>query len=242
MRIFFKIIRYALLAALVIMLAALVILLWTERDPESMSRLAWTGEAAEKYSASDNGFKVVSYTGFDDRTYSQNGLIGISRVSNIVDISEWQMLVRYNDSTLKTIAESRGPVDYDDTERFVFTLEDSLGHVYTDYHFVTARTGRHCFVRLIFDGVDLSFKVASINDGGSSKSIIKRVEEMRLMVYCREDVQDGHYPDKPECYLYIYGDGAAQYDYKNLDDELPVDGAATEGIRSSKELFSGGNG
>lgn len=227
MKIVLKTIKFILLAALVIMLAALAFVLITERDPAAMKQLAWTQEAADAYKAAPDGFRVKSVTGFNDRTYSQDGAVGVSMVTHVTDLDEWQILVRYNDSTLKSLTERYGAVDYPDTERFIFTLSDDLGNVYTKYHFVTAETRRHNYVRVVFDGVPLSFKEGST---------VKRVKEMQLNVYLREDANGGELPDNPVYFAYIFSDNASQYDYERLEKELP-DGKATEGIRSSEELY-----
>lgn len=236
MRIVLKTIKYILLAAMAIMLGALIYLLWTERDPAALRTLAWTEEAVKRYESSEDGFRVTSITGFDGRTYSQDGAIGISRVSRVVDLSEWQMLVRYNDSTLRALEEKRGASGFPDTERFVFTLQDDLGNVYTDYYFLTAETSRHNYLRLIFDDVPLSFDGEQTGEDGSTRSVVSRVREMQLNVYCREDVADGVYPESPAYHVYIYSDNAAQYDYKNLKDELP-EGGPTPGLRASGSLL-----
>ena len=236
MRIIFKTIKYILLAAMAIMLGALIYLLWTERDPSAVRSLAWSEEAVERYKASEDGFRVMSITGFDGRTYSQDGAVGISRVSHVVDIDEWQMLVRYNDSTLRAVEEKRGKVDLADTERFIFTLSDDLGHVYTEYRFLTAKTSRHNYLRLVFDGVPLAFSGEETGEDGQTRATVSRVREMQLNVYCREDVREGEYPASPMYHVYVYAGNAAQYDYKNLKNELPGE-TPTEGLRSSSELF-----
>ena len=228
MKYFWKTIKYILLSALAIMFAALIYVMWTGRDPASVSGLAATREALDAREELGD-LEVVSYKGFDDRTYSQDGGIGVSRVTRIADVDQWQMLVRYNDSTLRELAETRGDAGFDPTERFVFTLQDDLGHVYTDYRFLTEKTTRHSFVRLVFDGVGLSYRT---DEGATSQ--VKRVGEMRLNVYCREDVKDGEYPAAPYCYVYVYSVKAAQYEYKDAEDELS--GPAAE-LRSSAELI-----
>ena len=236
MRIVFKVIKYVLLGVMALMLIALILLLVTERDPEELNTLAWTEDAVARYKQSADGFRVISITGFDGRTYSQDGAVGISRVSRVVDLSEWQMLVRYNDSTLRKLAEKRGESPYPDAERFVYTLQDDLGNVYTEYHFLTAETSRHNYLRLIFDDVPLSFSEEVTDGDGTVRTVVKRVREMQLNVYCREDVTDGVYPDAPAYHVYIYSDNAAQYDYKKLKKELPGD-LPTEGLRRSDELL-----
>lgn len=237
MRVILKTIKVILIAAIFIMLAALVYLLWTERDPASMRRLAWTREAVEAYERSPDGFRVSSVTGFDGRTYSQDGAVGVSRVARVVDLDEWQILVRYNDSTLRELEKTRGTVGYADTERFIFTLTDDLGNVYTDYHFVAAESSRHNYLRLIFDGVPLTFSSEQDDGEGGTRTSVRRVREMTLCIYCREDVgPDGELPASPAYFAYVYSDAAAQYDYKGLSKELP-DGEPTQGIRSSAELY-----
>ena len=146
------------------------------------------------------------------------------------------MLVRYNDSTLRAIEEKRGAVDYPDDERFIFTLSDDLGHVYTDYHFISAGTSRHTYLRLVFDGVPTAFSGEETGDDGKTRTVVSRVRELQLNVYCREDAEDGLLPSAPAYHVYIYSSNAAQYDYKNLKNELP-DGRPTEGLRSSEELY-----
>jgi len=229
MKILLKIIKYILLASLAVMIGALIFLLWTERDPASMKRLAWTEDAVRAYEQSPDGFRVMSVTGFDGRTYSQDGAIGVSRVTHVVDLDEWQVLVRYNDSVLRELAKTRD-ADYPDVERFVFSLTDDLGHVYTGYHYLTEETSRHNYVRLIFDGVPLSFSETVTGEDGVERTAVRRVKEMTLRVYCREDVGENGFLGEPAYYAYIYADAASQYDYKGLSNELP-DGSPTEGIR-----------
>lgn len=236
MNIFLKILKFLLSACCVGIILALILTIWTARDPRSVSRLTWTKEALEAYEADPEYFKVTVFKGFEDRNYSQDSRFGYSRTVKVDDIDQWQVLLRYNDAVLEEFEQERGKVDYEDGERFVFTLQDDLGHVYTEYSYVWEKTSRHTFIRLIFDDVKESFVSEDYSEDGSCTTNVERISELRLNVYCREDVKNGEYPEYPESFMYIWGDGTGIYDYKNLKKELPKDGRPTNGLCISSEL------
>ena len=237
MKIFLKTVRFLLLAACAAIILGMLLTLWTARDPRSVSRLAWTDEAIEIYNSDPDYFKVTGFKGFEDRNYSKDSRFGYSRTVRFDDVGQWQVLIRYNDSVLE---EFGGTNDHPTGERFIFTLQDDLGHVYTDYSYIWEKTSRHTFIRLIFDGVEESFVSEISREDGSHTTKVDRISELRLNIYCREDVKNGEYPEYPESFMYIWGDGTGIYDY-DLKKELPKDGKPTEGLCHSADLLEAEN-
>ena len=232
MKILYKIIRWLLLAACLGVILAMVLMIWTARDPGSVSGLLWTQDALELYEADPGYFRVTAYKGFEDRNYSQDGRFGYSKTVKIEDMNQWQVLVRYNDVVLRDLDDT----DYADGERFVYTLEDDLGNVYTEYSYVWEKTTRHTFVRLAFDSVEESYRYEETDGDGNSKTKVDRIGELKLNVYCREDVKDGVYPERPEAVMYIWGDGTGVYEYKKVRKDLPDDMQPTDGLCHSSTL------
>ncbi len=237
MKVLYKIIKGLLLASCAAIILALVLTVWTARDPKAVSRLLWTEEALELYESDPGYFRVTAYKGFEDRNYSQDSRFGYSRTVKIDDLGQWQVLVRYNDAVLRDLEDERGQVDYDDGERFVYTLQDEFGHVYTEYSYVSEKSIRHTFVRLAFDGVEESFVSEVTDDEGNQKTKVDRIGELKLSVYCREDVVNGEYPETPEAVMYIWGDGTGVYEYDRVKKDLPRDMEPTDGLRHSTELI-----
>lgn len=237
MKILYKIIKGLLLASCAAIILALVLTVWTARDPGTVSGLLWTKEALELYESDPEYFRVTAYKGFEDRNYSQDSRFGYSRTVKIDDLGQWQVLVRYNDAVLRDLADERGQVDYADGERFVYTLQDEFGHVYTEYSYLTAKGPRHTFVRLAFDGVEESFVSEVTNENGDKRTKVDRIGELRLNVYCREDVKDGSYPETPEAVMYIWGDGTGMYEYTKVKKDLPRDMEPTKGLCKSAGLI-----
>jgi len=237
MKIFYKIVRWILLAACVIVLGALVLNIWTSRDPASVSGMMWTEEALELYEADPDYFRVTAYKGFEDRNYSQDGRFGYSKTVKIEDLDQWQVLIRYNDAVLRDLPATELAAG----ERFVYTLEDDLGNLYTEYCYVWEKTARHTFVRLAFDGVEESFRYEETDESGAAKSRVDRIGELKLNVYRREDVKDGSYPERPEAVMYIWGDGTGVYEYKKVKKDLPKDGRPTDGLCYSAGLTENEN-
>ena len=232
MKILYKTLRWLLLAACAGVIVAMVLMIWTARDPASVSGLLWTKESLELYESDPEYFRVTAYKGFEDRNYSQDGRFGYSKTVKIEDLGQWQVLVRYNDAVLRDLAET----DYSEGERFVYTLEDEFGHIYTEYSYVWEKTSRHTFVRLAFDSVEESFKYEATDDQGNVKTKVDRIGELKLCVYLREDVKDGVYPDVPEAVMYIWGDGTGVYEYERVKKDLPGDMEPTDGICHSSAL------
>lgn len=236
MKILYNIIRWLLLAACAGVILAMVLMVWTARDPGSVSGLLWTKEALELYESDPEYFRVTAYKGFEDRNYSQDSRFGYSRTVRIDDLGQWQVLIRYNDAVLRDLEESRGKTDFTEGERFVYTLEDEFGHIYTDYSYVWEKTSRHTFVRLAFDSVEESFSYEEADESGNVKTKVDRIGELKLSVYCREDVKDGEYPERPEAVMYIWGDGTGVYEYEKVKKDLPKDMEPTDGLCHSSSL------
>ena len=232
MKILYKIIRWLLLAACLGVILAMVLMVWTARDPGSVSGMLWTKDALELYESDPDYFRVTAYKGFEDRNYSQDGRFGYSRTVKIEDLGQWQVLVRYNDAVLRDLPET----DYTEGERFVYKLEDDLGHVYTEYSYVWEKTSRHTFVRLAFDSVEESFKREEADEDGNVKTKVDRIGELKLSVYRREDVKDGVYPERAEAVMYIWGDGTGVYEYERVKKDLPKDMEPTDGLSYSITL------
>lgn len=83
-----------------------------------------------------------------------------------------------------------------------------------------------------------SFKSDITAEDGSIKTEVDRISELKLNVYCREDIVNGEYPESPESFMYIWGDGTGIYEYKDLKKELPKNMQPTEGLCSSAALIA----
>ena len=198
---------------------AMILTLATQADPQEIRGLLWTDEAIKQYQAYPDSFVVYSFKGFDDRSYSSDYLFGISRVTQLADINQWQCLIRYNDSSITEISEKYGESGFEVTEKFIFVLEDDLGHTFYDYDFITARGSRHSYIRLVWSDVPMSYKYDITDENGVTKTRVDRVTSLTLKIYLREKTENGVYPASPLSEILMYGDGPVKYDYKSTEND-----------------------
>ena len=87
--------------------------------------------------------------------YSDGGLFFVTGIEYQEQAGEWQIIVRYNDSTVRGIAEELGVTPEElGEEPFRYTLRSDSGETYEPYASVAARGSRHEFRRLAFRGVE----------------------------------------------------------------------------------------
>ncbi|MBQ7821385.1 MAG: hypothetical protein IJ391_03790, partial [Clostridia bacterium] len=144
----FKFIAVFLIAAVYVLLIGRMLL---ARNYGIMNRYVWTENALYEYSASPESFSVMSHQ--LSESIDEDGYYHISNYTYVPEISELQITVRYNNSTLDkldTYYTDRSDVG----ETFVFTLEDDKGNIYDTYKYASSSNFIYNFRRLIFEGID----------------------------------------------------------------------------------------
>ena len=201
---FGKILRKTFSYALTVLaLAVIAFLVWrisSTGDPKAFKSFLWNDISIEAYNESPESFKALQYVRNDNLT--PNGKFSASSVYFVPSIGQFQMTLRYNDSTVKKLVnelmteyelknanevkEKFGVYENTEKELFVFTLSDNLGNVYTDYQVVSGTKYMYNYRRIIFDNIDMNATKVTEKDG---ETLTEAFEELYLNIYFIDDVQ-----------------------------------------------------
>lgn len=150
-----------------------VLLFWrifSSKNPQRTSELIWTQNSYAAYE--EYGSDLLMYTQELKKVFEEDGKFSIYELRYIPASSEIQFTIRYNKSTLTTLAEELTEqkreelgdafteADIVNAEElpeipFVFALHDDQGGVYTESEYTTFTKGRYVYLRIAFSGVDL---------------------------------------------------------------------------------------
>lgn len=184
-----------------------------------ISNIVWTEEALAEYNKRPDSFVVDYYDVYEDHYFTEDGYFSVSKIRYMPDISQWQMTVRYNKSSIENLS-----LDYDrklsetDNE-FVFAIMDNEGVLYKEFSYIKTVKGRYTYYRLVFDDID-----------------IKKLNELNLHIYFADDIKDGEYPEKNIGVLPVYNAKMPRDEY-DFEDELPEDNKPTKGLLSGDTLL-----
>ena len=191
-----KIIGKTLLYTLrLVAFSVIAILLWrifSGGVPKSLQTYVWTDEAYGIYTQDPDNYSIYHYKRNDN--LSKDGKFMASYVYYVTETGEFQITLRYNNSTLKKLAEDYKLEDIPSGEPFVFTLTDQNGKVYTEYEYYSAKKNLYNYRKLIFKGIDmapLTVEPADLDRGDDEINREKEEKEkvnLTLKVYYKDDV------------------------------------------------------
>lgn len=153
-----KIIKKTILYSLrILALAVFVILIWrvfSGNEPKSMQNFLWNEDSVSEYTNDPANFQAYYYKHKDN--LSADGKFSASYVYFVPSSGQFQITLRYNDSTIEKLMNDYELSSAPKGEAFVFTLKDHLGNVYTEYEYVSDRKNMYNYRRLVFKGVDMT--------------------------------------------------------------------------------------
>lgn len=156
-----------------IVISVFAILFWrifSSRNPQKAGELIWTADSYAAYE--EQGSDLLIYSQDVGDVFDKEGKFSIYELRYIPATKEVQFTIRYNKSTLDTLAEelteearetlgeaftTEDAVVADDFSDmpFVFTLRDDKGRVYKESKYITFTKGRYTYIRIAFSGIDL---------------------------------------------------------------------------------------
>lgn len=212
-----------ILSAFICILAVVIIvgvfLMFALSKDGDISNIVWTKEALDAYKEMPEDFTVEYYSEYEEHYFTEDGYFSVSKIRYIPSISQWQMTVRYNKSTLKYLTEDYGIEFKEGDDHFTFALKDDRGKVYRNFRYIKEIKGRYTYYRLLFDDVE-----------------IMDVNEVKLYVYIADEVQKDKHPEEHLGSLPVYYSDLPRdlYDHK---DELPEDMKPTASLKDGAELL-----
>ena len=153
-------------------------------DPKQSKTFVWTENSITAYNNDPSSFKAYLYKHPDN--FSHDGLFSATNVYFVPSIGQFQISVRYNDSTLKYIAEEYKLDKVPTGEQFIYIITDTYGNTYTDYTITHFDKNIYNFNRIVFEGIDLN---ATKNNTTGEEITTEGVEFYLLLnVYYVDDV------------------------------------------------------
>ncbi len=148
-----------------IVVAVFAVLFWrifSSKNPEKAADMIWTNASYGAYQ--EYGNDLLIYSQDLNKVFSKDGKFSVYELRYIPSAKELQFTIRYNKSTVDTLAyelseksEAGETIDVDALPEmpFVFALRDDKGDVYTESEYVTFTKGRYTYVRIAFSDVEL---------------------------------------------------------------------------------------
>lgn len=194
--------------------------IFSSGDTKLAKSFLWNESAIASYKENADEFSAFYYKRPDN--YTKLGEFQASNVYFVPSTGQFQITVRYNNSTLKKLAEDYSLDEIPSGEVFVFTLSDNLGNVYTSYEYASDSKKLYNYRRVVFDNVDMNAKKTVEEDG---KQVEKVFEELYINVYYIEDV----------LYSTPYGKMTV-YDTKHYHEPIDLSKYPIKDNKPSKEL------
>ena len=206
-----KTLKFLCIAVIVFIYGFFIVRLMISGDPSEVKGFAWNDVGIAAYNNASDKFEVKKQDVTTEFTPD-----GTFRVTNIKFVEstgddgkgQVQIVVRYNNSTLKTVAAAYGLSALPEGEAFVYVLKDADGNEYTEYEFRGFKKNVYNYRQLIFDGVD-------ITNAGT----------LTLDFYYVDDVTKGY----PFASLVVYDEDGYMIEEFDISDDLPP--TLTDGFR-----------
>ncbi|MBE6717779.1 MAG: hypothetical protein E7574_00785 [Ruminococcaceae bacterium] len=181
-----KTITYSLRLLALFVAGLLFYRIMISKAPEQSKEFLWTETSISAYNDNPSEFKAYLYKHPDN--FSQDGLFSANDVYFIPSIGQFQITVRYNNSTLKRIAKEYELKEIPDGEQFVYTITDTLGNTYTDYKIISFKKNIYNYNRIVFENIDLN--ATKNNSQNTPQTNEEEKEEFYLLlnVYYAKDV------------------------------------------------------
>lgn len=156
-----------------LLISIFVILFWrifSSRLPKDASNILWTEDSYAAYETLGNDLLI--YTQDVGKVFDKDGKFSLYELIYIPASKELQFTIRYNHSTVDTLAaeltqkamDTLGDSFTDDdivtsselaAMPFAFKLRTGDGIVYDEYQYTTFTKNRYTYVRISFSGIDL---------------------------------------------------------------------------------------
>ncbi len=172
-------------------------ILISDRDPALAKYAVWTEQALSVYRADPDSFSIYQIK--VNPNYTSDGNFFCSNVRYSPTVHQLTLTVRFNKSTLKHCMQDFDLSVEPGWDCFVYTLKGADGTVYGDSHYIHFIKGRHHYVRIVFDGVDLESQ-----------------NELTLCAQYR-----GSKTDDPYGTILLYQEGTVMSDYHLKKKEIP---------------------
>lgn len=153
MKLFGKLFKYTILSVSFLIFAFFIFRLAFSGTPKELRRIVWTPQAIEAYRSSPETFEAIEQ---EQETYITNdGKFWILDVVYLPEAKQLQMVIKYNDSTLKYLKEALGTETLPE-EPFVYSLLDNNGARYETHTQETGRRLNYNYRLLAFENIDLT--------------------------------------------------------------------------------------
>nr|MBQ4318151.1 hypothetical protein [Clostridia bacterium] len=147
-----KVLKLAVAALIVFVYGFFIVRLFISGDPAAVKNLVWNDAAFEAYTADPDGFEMMRQEVRE--VFTENGTFRVNEVRYSKELGQLQTTVRYNNSTLKGLAEEYKLPEIPEGESFIYILKDANGVEYTEYSFKGLSKNVYNYRQLIFDGID----------------------------------------------------------------------------------------
>jgi len=147
-----KVLKFAIAALIIFIYGFFIVRLFISGDPSAVKKLVWNDVALDAYMADPEGFGMMRQEVRE--IFTEDGTFRVTEVRYNKDIGQLQTNVRYNNSTLKGLAEKYNLPEIPKGESFIYILKDANGVEYTDYTFKGLTKNVYNYRQLIFDGID----------------------------------------------------------------------------------------
>ena len=158
---------------LIVTWGALFLRLCSMGDPDEATDYLWSDAA---YSMAQSGTLPKVTTQEYVQTLDEDGRFRVSATRKTEELGQFQLTVRYNNSTVTRMAEDMALSFIPTGEVYVYTLEASDGTVYTDYSFIDNTKTVYQYRTLLFE--DVSYTDAEGNP----------IETFTLNIYYIDDM------------------------------------------------------
>lgn len=135
---------------LIVTWGAIFLRLCTMGDPDEAIEYLWSDAA---YQMAQSGTLPEVTTQEYVQTLDEDGLFRVSATRKTEALGQFQLTVRYNNSTVTRMVEDMALSFTPTGEVYVYTLEASDGTLYTDYRFTDSKKTVYQYRTLLFEGV-----------------------------------------------------------------------------------------
>ncbi len=183
-----KVIKKIFIYALrIIAVAVFAILFWrlgSSKDTKLAKAFIWTEENISSYTQNPSEFLAYKYMRNDNIT--EDGKFLANNIYFVPSKNQFQITLRYNNSTLKKLAEEYNLDNLPDGEVFVYALTDNLGNIYSQYEYAVDKKNLYNYRRILFENIDMQATKETVNKNG--EKVIQEFESLYLNIYYKDDI------------------------------------------------------
>jgi len=151
-----KVLKYALILIIVAIIGFAIYRIFVmDNYPEQMQKYMWTDTSKECYENHPDDFHVYDvYVGqnYSKLGYFFNAYIRLTECEKD-GRNEFQLTIRYNNSTIDRLAEKS--TSYDKDNPFIFVLSTSEGKNYLPSKSISDKQDRYNYLRLVYEDIDM---------------------------------------------------------------------------------------